>query len=106
VLGGFGVTRAAPGGGEVFSRLGEMPFEVTDLRLEAVFRRHGLGGGGGRLSHGPFGILEFLPGTGGPLGCLLRQQLLFRYLSLLLPLLCRALRGGLSRRTRSTPVSG
>lgn len=67
-LGGLGVTHAASGRGQVLPRLGKTFFKVTDLRLELVLHRCGLGGRSGRLSQGPFGI-EFLPGTGSTLGC-------------------------------------
>jgi hypothetical protein len=59
---------------------------LADLRLQPVLRRYGLGGGGGRLSQGPFGILEFLPGAGGALSSLLRPPPLFFFQSLLLAL--------------------
>ena len=61
-LGRFRAARAEPGSGQFFPRLGDAFFELADLRLQPVLRRYGLGGGGGGLSQGPFGILEFLPG--------------------------------------------
>ncbi len=114
-LGGLGPAGAQPGGSQLLPRLGKAFLELADLRLKAVFHRCGLGGGGGRLSRGPFGILVFLPGTGGALGCLprpplrlrfRRQPLLFRLVrhSPLLPR--HSLRGRLSGRTRGSRVSG
>ena len=45
-FGGLGAPGADPRGGQVFPRLGEPPFQVADRRLQLVFRRAGLGGGG------------------------------------------------------------
>jgi hypothetical protein len=78
VLGRFGPARAQPGRNQLFPRPREVLLKLPDLRLQPVFHCYGLGGGGGRLSQGPFGILEFLPGASGALGRLLRPLPLFR----------------------------
>jgi len=71
------VPGADPRRRQVRPGLGEPLFEVAHLRLELIFRRAGLGGGGRGRSNGTFGILVGLAALSGTLCCFLSQPLLF-----------------------------